>query len=931
QGGSIDQALFFSGEIEYALGNAKRAIQFYEQLTDAKALLNSSWRPDAQYALGVAFEQLKQDDRARAVYEKFLKENPDHRLLGKVTLRLADVLLRSDGAAEAEKLLRQVADSASDPLADYAMLRLGQALAEQDKFDQAAQVFEAVAAKFPKSEHVRTAKLSAGQMYFRSGRYAEAAELFRSVMEKHDAQGAEAAHLLSMTLQRTPQADQAVAMLEETLKWADKTPSALQLRMDLADALYNLPERIEDARQMYEKIASEFPKDPLAPRALYNAAFAALQTGKLDQARQAAERFLKEYPQDPLRTDVAYVASETMLQQGQHAAAIEAYKKLIESDPTNAAQPIWNMRLAMAYYLGGKYQEALQLLESKQALFATPPQKAEAEFIMGSCYLFLDKPAEAIAKLQASHRSASDWNRADEVLLLLAQAYGRQNDAAAALKTLSDLLAKYPQSRLRFQARYRMGQLHATQQNFDAAIADYKAILAEPTASGLHDYAQYGVAISLMKQEKYQEALEALGPLLSKERPASGLGAEALLAKAVCLRKLDKTDEAIEILNDFLAAKPVGTSLAGGLYELGMAYVEQEQFDQAIATFERLLKEVPDYAAKDKILYELAWALWDKSEPEKSAARFQELIDTYPESEFVPEAIYQLAQQQYDAKQYAKAAPMYTSVLAKAGDAALKEKALYKLGWSLFQQAKYPEAAEQFKKQAEDFPSGSLIIDSHFMAAECLFKQDKFAEALAAYQNARELLEQNPNNQASEQVRTLIYLHGAQCLREQKKWAEAEKWLREIVSRYPSSPYLSTVIFELATAKQNLNQPEEALRLFGEVASKYRDEIAARARFMMGELYFAQRQFDKAIPEFQRVMFGYGAEKAEPEVKNWQARGGFEAGRCSEVLIQDLTGQSREKAIQIARDFYQYVIDKHPTHEVVKQAQVRLNELNKLR
>ncbi|MCC6508831.1 MAG: tetratricopeptide repeat protein, partial [Pirellulaceae bacterium] len=127
------------------------------------------------------------------------------------------------------------------------------------------------------------------------------------------------------------------------------------------------------------------------------------------------------------------------------------------------------------------------------------------------------------------------------------------------------------------------------------------------------------------------------------------------------------------------------------------------------------------------------------------------------------------------------------------------------------------------------------------------------------------------------------------------------------------------------------NQAEEAMRLFGEVATKYRDDVAARARFMMGELYFAQRKFDKAIPEFQRVMFGYGAEKSDEATKNWQARGGFEAGRCSEVLIQDLKGDSRSKAITFAKDFYQYVIDKHPTHEVTKQAQARLNELNKLR
>lgn len=930
QGATIDQALFFSGEIEFSLGNAKKAVEYHEQLIKAKQLANSKWRPDAQVAVGVALEELKQDEAAREIYQNFLKEVPENKLRGKVTLRLADLLLRTGKPAEAEQLLQQQADDPASPLADYAMLRLGQALVEQQKYAEAAKVFDQLPEKFPSSEHKSTAILSAGQMAFRLDQYPEALSHFRSVMEGRDAAAAEAAHYWALTMQRQPNASDAIAVLEETLKWADKSPSALALRMDLADALYADPARIEEAKLAYEKIATDYPEDPLAPRAAYNAAITALQSNKLDDARRWAETFLKKYPQDPLRSDVAYVASETMLLQGQHAAAIDAYSKLIESDKTHVSLPYWIIRLSMAHYLAGHYQEAIDVLQSKAAMLTDPAQKAEAESIIGSSELFLDRVPAAIEHLLSSHKTSDSWSRADEVLLVLSQAYQRQNDLAAARKTLEELVAKYPQSRMRYQARYRMGQVRAMQKDFDGAIADYRAILAEPAASSVHDYAQYGVALSLIKQDKYEEGLTALQPLLTSGRTDS-LGTEALLAQAVCLRKLHKTDESIAVLKTFLDTKPVGASLANGVYELAMAHVEKKQFDEAIVAFERVLSEVPDYAAKDKILYELGWAWSDKKDAVKSSARFHELIEQYPESEFVPEALYQVAQQLYDAQRYADAAPLYERVLAKAKEPSLKEKAIYKLGWSQFQQQKFSEASDQFRTQVAQFPKGEFVVDGQFMQAEGLFKQDKFSEAFSGYQSARQLLEKNAQAEVTEQVKTLIYLHGAQCLREQKKWMECESWLREIITRYPNSPYLSTVIFELASAKQNLNEPEEALRLFGEVASKYRDEIAARARFMMGELYFAQHKFDKAIPEFQRVMFGYGAEKADGEIKNWQARGGFEAGRCSEALIQDLQGDARQKAVTIAKDFYNYVIDKHPTHEVVKQAQVRLNELNKLR
>ncbi len=114
-----------------------------------------------------------------------------------------------------------------------------------------------------------------------------------------------------------------------------------------------------------------------------------------------------------------------------------------------------------------------------------------------------------------------------------------------------------------------------------------------------------------------------------------------------------------------------------------MAQVEKRQYDEAITAFERVLKEVPDYPARDKILYELGWAWADKQDTAKSAAYLQELIDKFPNSDLVPEAVYQLAQQQFDARQYDKAAPLYASVVTKSNSQELQEKAVLQVGLEL--------------------------------------------------------------------------------------------------------------------------------------------------------------------------------------------------------------------------------------------------------
>jgi TolA-binding protein len=315
-----------------------------------------------------------------------------------------------------------------------------------------------------------------------------------------------------------------------------------------------------------------------------------------------------------------------------------------------------------------------------------------------------------------------------------------------------------------------------------------------------------------------------------------------------------------------------------------------------------------------------------------AAKYFAQLVEKYPSSDFLPEAMYQVGQSQYSSENYVDAAKSYTSVIAKTKNSSLLEKAHYKLGWSQFQQSAYDQAAEQFRKQSQDFPQGTLAVDASFMQAECFFKRDKFAEALPMYESAKKLLEESgEKTQASDQVKTLIYLHGGQCLRELKQWTECEKWLRTVADRYPNTPYLSTVIYEMAFCAQQQNKLEDALKLYSEVANKYRNETAARSRFMMGEVYFSQRDFAKAIAEFQRVMYGFRAEKAPEDIKNWQAKSAFEAARCSEVLIDNLKGEGREKVVEATKEFYQFIVDRHPAHALAAQAQKKLGEMSKLR
>src|SRR5207253_5664359 len=145
-----------------------------------------------------------------------------------------------------------------------------------------------------------------------------------------------------------------------------------------------------------------------------------------------------------------------------------------------------------------------------------------------------------------------------------------------------------------------------------------------------------------------------------------------------------------------------------------------------------------------------------------------------------------------------------------------------------------------------------------------------------------------------------------------KQWDESLKVLSQITAIEPQSPLLAESLYELGWAKQNLGKTDEALADYEAAATKSRDHVGARARFMRGELLFAAKKHDEASREFQRAMYGYGGDQATPETKNWQAKSGYEAGRCAEVQLAATTElTAKQKLLADAKRCYTFVAETH--------------------
>jgi TolA-binding protein len=198
------------------------------------------------------------------------------------------------------------------------------------------------------------------------------------------------------------------------------------------------------------------------------------------------------------------------------------------------------------------------------------------------------------------------------------------------------------------------------------------------------------------------------------------------------------------------------------------------------------------------------------------------------------------------------------------------------------------------------------------MQAECLFERGQYADALTLYGQARE------RKPSSQQMVTLCHLHAGQAAAQLQRWSESRQWLDAVSNQDPESPSHWQILYELAVAEQNLGELALAEPRYRLVADKSVGQLAARARFMLGELLFARQNFEAAIHEFRKLMYGFDAS-IHAEVANWQAKAGIEAGQCAAILASQQSNLAeQQRFLELGTRCLEYVQTRHPgTDEAV--------------
>ncbi len=201
---------------------------------------------------------------------------------------------------------------------------------------------------------------------------------------------------------------------------------------------------------------------------------------------------------------------------------------------------------------------------------------------------------------------------------------------------------------------------------------------------------QFGIRAGEVKPREMaapEAALAPVAPQTGSSTPAGGLADASL-------RESDDDFEQRTTAQSTIMAGGYGidVSPAGAISPLGDPTGPLE----AIALYDKLLTEYPDYEHKDQVLYQKARAYDELGRTEEALETMEQLIRANPSSEHIDEVQFRRGEYFFTRRKYRDAESAYSAIITMGPGSEYYELGLYKLGWTLYKQEFYEEALHKY-------------------------------------------------------------------------------------------------------------------------------------------------------------------------------------------------------------------------------------------
>lgn len=326
------------------------------------------------------------------------------------------------------------------------------------------------------------------------------------------------------------------------------------------------------ALQEHMEVIANYPDHPLARRSLFNAGKSYEMLDDIENAKKLYLKYVQKYPQATDVDDTYLIIGDLWRRQGNYEKAAEVYHYIIKEYHDRDTVMFAHMRLGYVYIDSKDYASALKTFLNMKKVF----QSGRREF--GS-------PGNNV--LMANGLILPD--------------------------------------ELRYALGYQIGNCYYLLREYDKAIWELSKFVFHEQDNDMLDDAYYKLADCFFKKEDYLTAFQLYKSALS-ELPDSSLSPHGFLYSGKSLRRIKMLDSAIEILNQGLSRHQDGIYAENMKFEIGLCYLDDENYKRALDTFEKIVKRKRNKDLTVKADIYAGVCLERDKQFEKAIERYQEAL-----------------------------------------------------------------------------------------------------------------------------------------------------------------------------------------------------------------------------------------------------------------------------------------------------------------
>jgi tetratricopeptide (TPR) repeat protein len=244
---------------------------------------------------------------------------------------------------------------------------------------------------------------------------------------------------------------------------------------------------------------------------------------------------------------------------------------------------------------------------------------------------------------------------------------------------------------------------------------------------------------------------------------------------------------------------------------------------EAIALYDRLLAEYPDYEHNDQVLYQKSRAYDELGRTEEAMATMERFVSEYGHSSHYDEVQFRRAEFFFTRRKFRDAETAYQAIIGMGPSSSYYELALYKLGWTLYKQEFYDEAQHRFMALLDYKVSIGFDFDAEHDENEERRVADTFRVISLGFSNlgGPEVVQEYFAANGKRSYEDRIYANLGEFYLDKLRYDDAAKTYRAFVAIYPfhrSSPHFGMRVVEIYTKG---NFPKLVLEAKKEFASAY--------------------------------------------------------------------------------------------------------------